>query len=314
MEKKYWIRINDENKGPLSFDELLSTQISDEAYYWTENNENWKQLKDFPKFKEKKLLLEKKSKRKIIHKYYLFIAILGTIMLVFSQIILSSESKQLKIDYGDDWLIQSALQNLNFWAIINIFSKYVIALGLLLFISTKRIGIMIITTFITLIFFILLYSSSKNINYFISNLGEKDLPGINKMNKDLSNSLNDLHNNLNSPNKNNSVIEKSNNHQEYISKKYVIVYLKTIDNTGSGYDKDGIYQINLPIEKDNVTEVSEYEYFDETEKAKLEDEAVNEYLKSFEAKLHKGRIVSKKTYVFDTYIEASNKRNEFLIE
>jgi len=311
MDKKYWIRIGGENQGPFSFDELLSVQISDETYYWTENIEHWKQLKDFPMFREKKILLEKKSRRKKNYKYYLCITILGIVMLLFSQAMLRSESKQLTIDYGDDWLIQSALQNFNFWAIINIFSKYFIALGLLLFISTKRIGIIIITILITFIFFVLLYSSSKSINSYLSNLGEKDLPGINEMNKNLGN---DLHNKLNSPDNNNSAIEKSNNYPESISKKYVIVYLKTIDNTGSGYDEDGIYQTFLPVEKDNVTGVSEYEYFDETEKAKLEDMVVSKYINSIDAKVNKGRIISKKTYIFDTYIEASKKRNEFLME
>ena len=301
MEKKYWIRINDENKGPYSMNEIIASKYNEENFVWYEGLENWIQLKDDTQFKKLKKNNANKSLRKKLFLLYLFISIFGIFLFILTNTTISSISPKLKTDYGNDWYTQSIIEDKNPTLIINFLSVFLIVLGGALFFSIKKRGIIIISSLVFSLFVIFMYVKSKSINTYISNLGEKDAPGIQKSMDDLRKTLEETSNEINNP-------------QPIISKKYVIVYLKTVDNTGSGYDENGIYQAFLPVEKDNVTSVSEYDFFDETEKAKLEDMVVSKYLNSINAKVNNGRIISKRTYVFDTYIEASKKRNEFLME
>ncbi|HHM0730170.1 TPA: hypothetical protein ACRFJD_003209 [Elizabethkingia anophelis] len=50
------------------------------------------------------------------------------------------------------------------------------------------------------------------------------------------------------------------------------------------------------------------------QKAKMEDLMISNYLNSTSAQVYNGRIISKETFVFDTYMDASRKRNTFLVE
>ena len=65
MEKKYWIRINDENKGPYSMSELISRNANRDNYVWTEGFENWKKLEEVDDFiNQKNQQISQKSKSK----------------------------------------------------------------------------------------------------------------------------------------------------------------------------------------------------------------------------------------------------------
>lgn len=66
-------------------------------------------------------------------------------------------------------------------------------------------------------------------------------------------------------------------------------------------------------ESNIVSPIQELQAIDEETKARIEDQVVGEYLKSYGAQVFEGRIIKKETFVFNSYTEASEKRNSFLI-
>ncbi|KAA0130440.1 hypothetical protein FY557_01570 [Chryseobacterium sp. SN22] len=66
-------------------------------------------------------------------------------------------------------------------------------------------------------------------------------------------------------------------------------------------------------ESNIVSPIQELQTIDEETKARVEDQVVGEYLKSYGAQVFDGRITKKETFVFNSYTEASEKRNSFLI-
>ncbi|WP_284461992.1 hypothetical protein [Chryseobacterium sp.] len=55
------------------------------------------------------------------------------------------------------------------------------------------------------------------------------------------------------------------------------------------------------------------ETLNDDEKAQLEDLIISNYLSSSSAQIRNGRIKKKETFIFNSYAEASSKRNSFLI-
>lgn len=66
-------------------------------------------------------------------------------------------------------------------------------------------------------------------------------------------------------------------------------------------------------ESNIVSQIQELDRIDDEVKARIEDQVIGEYLNSSSAKVYKGKIVRKETFVFNSYVEASEKRNSFLI-
>lgn len=88
------------------------------------------------------------------------------------------------------------------------------------------------------------------------------------------------------------------------SKKYAFMVFKAREQINVG--------LQVPEYKivDKVSEISEIRNYNNDQKAKFEDEIINFYLNTgwgFP------KVLSKKTYVFNSYSEASKKRNSFLI-
>lgn len=63
-----------------------------------------------------------------------------------------------------------------------------------------------------------------------------------------------------------------------------------------------------------VSKIIELQIITDEEKAKMEDLMITNYLNSSSAQVYGGRVISKETFVFDTYMDASNKRNTYLVE
>ncbi|OWK73106.1 hypothetical protein CBW16_10095 [Flavobacteriaceae bacterium JJC] len=58
MKNNYWLRVNDENKGPYDFDELIEMKAQDTDYVWTKGMDSWTQLgtiNDFQILKSQKV-------------------------------------------------------------------------------------------------------------------------------------------------------------------------------------------------------------------------------------------------------------------
>lgn len=107
---------------------------------------------------------------------------------------------------------------------------------------------------------------------------------------------------------------KSSIENESINKKYIFVVLTVIENTGLTYDESGIVHAFQPEKKFSVTDiVEEYDFISDDKKARIQDQVVNNYLTSISAKTSNGKISKKEIFIFDTYKEASEKRNNFLI-
>lgn len=302
MEKIYWIRINDESKGPYSLNDLKERNALPNNYVWTEGFKNWVQLSEVPEYK----IFIKQNKINPLSTIlqYLLIISVGLFFLLFLYNFF--KLPYYKENYGggngmdiigevafDDTPLKLKLPTKLFFYLIPIIFILIFLYGIIKAKIESRIPI-----YIGLI--LIIGIPAFMISYHPQNINKQVTTNI---------SLPPINNNV-YPLK----VQGSTKSQYPTNIKYVIVHLKTIENSGSGFDENGIYQSFIPVENDNVTGVSEFEYFDETERAKLEDIVVSKYLNSIEAKLNKGRILSKKTFVFDSYIEASNKRNEFLID
>jgi hypothetical protein len=52
MEKKYWIRINNENKGPYTISELISKNVQLDSYVWEKSFENWKKASEITEIRD----------------------------------------------------------------------------------------------------------------------------------------------------------------------------------------------------------------------------------------------------------------------
>lgn len=72
-------------------------------------------------------------------------------------------------------------------------------------------------------------------------------------------------------------------------------------------------QINQIREANIVSPIQELDHVNDEIKARIEDQVVGEYLNSPSTAVYHGRITKKETFVFNSYIEASQKRNSFLI-
>ena len=108
--------------------------------------------------------------------------------------------------------------------------------------------------------------------------------------------------------------KKSSIENESTNKKYIFVVLTVIENTGLTYDESGIVHAFQPEKKFSVTDiVEEYDFISDDKKARIQDQVVNNYLTSISAKTSNGKISKKEIFIFDTYKEASEKRNNFLI-
>lgn len=304
MEKKYWIRINDENKGPYSMQDLVSGNAQANNYVWTKEYDNWLKLNEVAEYqsylKENKVnifsLLIKTLLITAISVFILLLIYIFPNLTIYNQNFGGGDGMNILTETAfDNSPTKFKIPTLSFLLLFPIIFTATILYAIVKKKSETRIPIY--TSLILLIGIPILLSNYRP-------LKNENNSSIIFENKNQSSNIYEPQN---------SEIENIQPIQP-INKKYVIVYLKTEDNSGSGYDENGRFEPFMTVEKDNVTGISEYEYFDDTEKAKLEDMVVSNYLNSIDAKVHKGRIVSKKTYVFDTYIEASNKRNEFLIE
>ncbi|OVE53982.1 hypothetical protein [Chryseobacterium mucoviscidosis] len=72
-------------------------------------------------------------------------------------------------------------------------------------------------------------------------------------------------------------------------------------------------RISQMQESNIVSQIQELNRIDDEVKARIEDQVVGEYLNSPSAKVYQGKITQKETFVFNSYTEASEKRNSFLI-
>ncbi|MDQ1855781.1 hypothetical protein [Chryseobacterium sp. WLY505] len=72
-------------------------------------------------------------------------------------------------------------------------------------------------------------------------------------------------------------------------------------------------QINQIREANIVSPIQELDHFNDEIKARIEDQVVGEYLNSPSTAVYHGSITKKETFVFNSYTEASQKRNSFLI-
>lgn len=104
------------------------------------------------------------------------------------------------------------------------------------------------------------------------------------------------------------------NQNTYTKTNYVIVHLVVQQNNGRAYDEYGLLHLDRPQELNVVSGVQELENVDETTKAKLKDAVISNYLNSTDAKLYRGKILSAKVFQFDNYLDASEKRNSYLVE
>lgn len=84
--------------------------------------------------------------------------------------------------------------------------------------------------------------------------------------------------------------------------QYLFVKLSVIEN-----------RISQMQESNIVSQIQELNRIDDEVKARIEDQVVGEYLNSPSAKVYQGRITQKETFVFNSYTEASEMRNSFLI-
>lgn len=298
MEKKYWIRINEESKGPYSLKELMDMNIQPNDYIWAQGFENWIKLEDVGEYT--KYLNENKKNNFSAFVKYVLIASLGVFFLLF--IYNFFKLPFYKENYGGgngmDIIGEVAFDN----------SPTNLKIPTLLFFYFFPIILVL-----TILYGIIKPRKETKLPIYLSLFLLFGIPILLTIHRPkLTERLSPNNITSNYPLQNEKTV--SNQTVPIYTKKYVIVHLKTIDNSGSGYDENGMYQTFVPVEKDNVTGISEYEYFDETEKAKLEDMVVSKYLNSIDAKVYKGRVISKTTYVFDSYIEASEKRNKFLID
>lgn len=135
----------------------------------------------------------------------------------------------------------------------------------------------------------------------------KDI-GFNKTNYNDSASFNE--DSAKSYSSNNMIYESNQNAKT----DYVIVHLLVQQNNGKAYDEYGMLHIDRPQQLNVVSNIQEYKNINETTKAKLKDAIISNYLKSGEARFYQGKILSAKVYQFDNYMEASKKRNSYLIE
>lgn len=101
---------------------------------------------------------------------------------------------------------------------------------------------------------------------------------------------------------------------ENYDKKYVFVVLVVSEKTGVSYDNDGVPHPFQPEEKISMTEIVEFQnQLTDEDKLKIEDQVINNYMKSASAMVNKGRIINKELFIFNSYAEASKKRNSYLI-
>ncbi|MHA3047145.1 hypothetical protein JSO59_007240 [Riemerella anatipestifer] len=103
--------------------------------------------------------------------------------------------------------------------------------------------------------------------------------------------------------------------KEKIEPKFVFVVLTITENTGTTYDEYGNANFFQPEQKYYITDiVEETSLITEETKIRIQDKVVNTYLSSINAKVNDGKVLSKEIFVFDDYISASQKRNEYLIK
>ncbi|HBN6702165.1 TPA: hypothetical protein L3261_001750 [Elizabethkingia anophelis] len=88
-----------------------------------------------------------------------------------------------------------------------------------------------------------------------------------------------------------------------LPKKYVFIRLSVSEQPITGIER-----LNV------VSKIVETRDVSDEQKAKMEDLMISNYLNSTSAQVYNGRIISKETFVFDTYMDASSKRNTFLVE
>lgn len=88
-----------------------------------------------------------------------------------------------------------------------------------------------------------------------------------------------------------------------LPKKYVFIRLSVSERPITGIER-----LNV------VSKIVETRDVSDEQKAKMEDLMISNYLNSTSAQIYNGRIISKETFVFDTYMDASSKRNTFLVE
>lgn len=88
-----------------------------------------------------------------------------------------------------------------------------------------------------------------------------------------------------------------------LPKKYVFIRLSVSERPITGTER-----LNV------VSKIVETRDVSDEQKAKMEDLMISNYLNSTSAQVYNGRIISKETFIFDTYMDASSKRNTFLVE
>ena len=103
--------------------------------------------------------------------------------------------------------------------------------------------------------------------------------------------------------------------KEKIESKFVFVVLTITENTGMTYDEYGNANFHQPEQKYYITDiVEETSLITEETKIRIQDKVMNTYLSSINAKVDDGKVLSKEIFVFDDYVSASQKRNEYLIK
>ena len=60
MEKKYFIKLDNNQEGPFSIDQLKSMNLTDEYDYWTNEFPFWRKITDFDELKDFILILPPK--------------------------------------------------------------------------------------------------------------------------------------------------------------------------------------------------------------------------------------------------------------